>query len=184
MTQQPGAGPAGQEQPGPGQSPAGQSPAGQSGAAGPGEAQPQADLRWLREAIELSRRCPPSDSAFCVGAVLVSGAGDVIATGYSRELDPKDHAEEVVLAKAAGDPLVSGATLYSSLEPCLARASRPRSCAELIVSAGIPRVVIAWLEPPLFARGGGAAELRQAGLTVDEIPWLAEMARSINAHLL
>jgi diaminohydroxyphosphoribosylaminopyrimidine deaminase / 5-amino-6-(5-phosphoribosylamino)uracil reductase len=144
---------------------------------------PQTDLRWLREAIELSRRCPPVPSAFSVGAVLVSGEGNVLATGYSRELGPKDHAEEVVLARAAGGALPSGATLYSSLEPCLARASKPRSCTELIIAAAIPRVVIAWLEPPLFTGGGGAAELRRAGVMVDEIPWLAELARSVNAHL-
>jgi diaminohydroxyphosphoribosylaminopyrimidine deaminase / 5-amino-6-(5-phosphoribosylamino)uracil reductase len=171
--------PPGMEQPG-----ADQPGAEQPGAQQSGAPQPQADLGWLRQAIELSRQCPPSDSAFSVGAVLVSGDGRAIATGYSRELDPKDHAEEVALAKAAGDPMLTGATLYSSLEPCLARASRARSCAELIVAAGIPRVVIAWLEPPLFAPGGGAAELRRAGITVDEIPWLAELARSVNAHLL
>jgi diaminohydroxyphosphoribosylaminopyrimidine deaminase/5-amino-6-(5-phosphoribosylamino)uracil reductase len=146
--------------------------------------QAEADLRWLREAIELSRRSPPSETAFSVGAVLVSDAGQVIATGYSRELDPKDHAEEVALARAADDPRLARATLYSSLEPCLSRASRPRSCAELIVAAGVPRVVIAWLEPPLFTAGGGAARLRSAGVTVDEIPWLAELARSANAHLV
>jgi diaminohydroxyphosphoribosylaminopyrimidine deaminase / 5-amino-6-(5-phosphoribosylamino)uracil reductase len=179
MSQQPGAGQSGAEQAG-----AEQAGAEQSGTEQAGGRQPQDDLRWLREAIELSRHCPPSESAFSVGAVLVSGAGQVIATGYSRELGPKDHAEEVVLAKAAGDPLLTEATLYSSLEPCLSRASRPRSCAELIVAAGIPRVVIAWLEPPLFAPGGGAAELRRAGIRVDEIPWLAELARSVNAHLL
>jgi len=88
------------------------------------------------------------------------------------------------LAQAAGDPLLTGATLYSSLEPCLARASRPRSCAELIIGAGVPRVVIAWLEPPLFAAGGGAGALRRAGVTVVEIPWLAALARSVNAHLV
>lgn len=146
--------------------------------------QAQADLRWLREAIELSRSCPPSETAFSVGAVLVSDAGQVIATGYSRELDPKNHAEEVALARAADDPRLARATLYSSLEPCLSRASRPRSCTELIAAAGIGRVVIAWLEPPLFTSGGGAARLRSAGVTVDEIPWLAELARSANAHLL
>lgn len=146
--------------------------------------QPDADRHWLRHAIELSRRCPPSASAFSVGAVLVSDEGAVIATGYSRELDPKDHAEEVALARAKGDLRLSGATLYSSLEPCLHRASRPRSCAELIIEAGVGRVVIAWLEPPLFAEGGGAAALRRAGVTVDEIPWLAELARSVNAHVL
>jgi pyrimidine deaminase RibD-like protein len=150
----------------------------------PRPGQPQADLHWLREAIELSRRCPPSESAFSVGAVLVSDAGQVIATGYSRETDPKDHAEEVALARAAGDPRLAPATLYSSLEPCLARASRPCACAELILEAGIPRVVIAWLEPPLFAEGGGAGALRRGGVTVVEIPWLAGLARSVNAHLV
>jgi diaminohydroxyphosphoribosylaminopyrimidine deaminase/5-amino-6-(5-phosphoribosylamino)uracil reductase len=172
MAEQPGAG-----QPGrPGQP-------GESGRAGqPG--QPQADLRWLREAIELSRNCPPSPSAFSVGAILVSDTGDVIATGYSRERDAKDHAEEVALDRAAGDQRLEAATLYSSLEPCLARASRPRSCTELIVAAGVRRVVIAWLEPPLFVAGGGAAALRRAGVTVAEIPWLAELARSVNAHLV
>jgi diaminohydroxyphosphoribosylaminopyrimidine deaminase / 5-amino-6-(5-phosphoribosylamino)uracil reductase len=146
--------------------------------------QAQADLSWLRQAIELSRQCPPSETAFSVGAVLVSDAGDVISTGYSRELDPKEHAEEVALAKAGDDPRLPRATLYSSLEPCLSRASRPRSCAELIMAAGIGRVVIAWLEPPLFASGGGAGRLRSAGVTVAEIPWLADLARSVNGHLL
>jgi len=146
--------------------------------------QARADQRWLREAIELSRRCPPSQTAFSVGAILVGDTADVIATGYSRERDPKDHAEEVALAKAGDDPRLARATLYSSLEPCLSRASRPRSCAELIVTAGIPRVVIAWLEPPLFASGGGAGWLRDAGISVAEIPWLADLARSVNTHLL
>jgi diaminohydroxyphosphoribosylaminopyrimidine deaminase / 5-amino-6-(5-phosphoribosylamino)uracil reductase len=157
-------------------------PATAAGALRPGA--PQADLYWLRQAIELSKRCPPSPSAFSVGAILVSDAGQVIATGYSRERDPKDHAEEVALARAAGDPRLAGATLYSSLEPCLARASRPRTCAELILEAGIGRVVIAWLEPPVFVAGGGAGALRGGGVTVVEIPWLAEAARAVNGHLL
>ena len=176
----------------------------------PGDA--DADRGWLREAIELSTRCPPSRSAFSVGAVLVSAAGRVIATGYSRERDPADHAEEAALAKVAaadqvagadrltadrltadrltadrfagGTDLLAGATLYSSLEPCLRRASRPRPCAELIVAAGITRVVVAWLEPPLFVPGGGAAWLRGAGVTVIEFAELAAQARAVNAHLL
>ena len=161
MTEEPGAAPAGLR---------------------PGE--PQADLYWLREAIELSRRCAPSSTAFSVGAILVAGDGQVIATGHSRERDPRDHAEQVALDRAAGDPRLAGATLYSSLEPCLTRASRPWSCAELTLDAGIGRVVIAWLEPPLFVAGGGTGALRSGGVTVVEIPWLAEEARAVNAHLL
>jgi pyrimidine deaminase RibD-like protein len=153
-------------------------------AAGPPGAT-EADRRWLREAVDLARRCPPSSTAFSVGAVIVSAAGEVLGTGYSRERDPHDHAEEVALDRAGFDrSALAGATIYSSLEPCRSRASRPVPCAELIVAAGLRRVVIAWLEPPLLAPGGGAEWLRAAGLTVIEVPDLADAARAVNAHLL
>jgi diaminohydroxyphosphoribosylaminopyrimidine deaminase/5-amino-6-(5-phosphoribosylamino)uracil reductase len=45
-------------------------------------------------------------------------------------------------------------------------------------------VVIAWLEPPIFAQGGGAALLRDAGITVAEIPGLAAEARAVNGPVL
>ncbi|MGI8448893.1 MAG: deaminase [Streptosporangiaceae bacterium] len=144
-----------------------------------------ADRQWLRQAIELSRCCPPSPSAFSVGAVIVAADGSTVATGFSRQRDPHDHAEEGALATLApGDPRLAGATLYSSLEPCRFRASRPRPCAELIIAAGLPRVVIAWLEPPVFAQGGGAELLRSSGVTVVEIPELAAGARAVNAAVL
>jgi diaminohydroxyphosphoribosylaminopyrimidine deaminase/5-amino-6-(5-phosphoribosylamino)uracil reductase len=147
--------------------------------------QTAADHRWLREAIELSKNCPPSASAFSVGAVLVAADGSAIATGYSRERDRHDHAEEVALARAAADGRgLAGATMYTSLEPCRRRLSRPRSCSELILAAGIRRVVLAWLEPPLFVPGGGAAWLSEHGVTVAEVPGLAAEARAVNAHLL
>jgi diaminohydroxyphosphoribosylaminopyrimidine deaminase / 5-amino-6-(5-phosphoribosylamino)uracil reductase len=147
-----------------------------------GSVRDEADLRWLRDAVELSRRCPPSDSAFSVGAILVGGRDGVIATGYSRQRDPLDHAEEVALADAG--PAARGGTIYTSLEPCLRRLSRPRPCAGLIVAAGVARVVLAWREPPVFVPGGGADWLRERGVEVTEVPELAEAARAVNAHLL
>jgi diaminohydroxyphosphoribosylaminopyrimidine deaminase / 5-amino-6-(5-phosphoribosylamino)uracil reductase len=154
---------------------------------GPGRASAasEADRRWLRQAIELSRRCPPSPTAFAVGAVVVADDGSVLATGYSREGSPLDHAEEAALAKLdLADPRLAGATIYSTLEPCAARASRPCPCAQLIIEAGLRRVVIAWLEPPVFAAGGGAGVLRAAGVTVVEVPDLAPEARAVNAAVL
>jgi riboflavin-specific deaminase-like protein len=144
-----------------------------------------ADQAWLAQAIELSSRSPASPLAFCVGAVVVAADGTVMATGYSRETGPSVHAEEAALAKIdPADPRLAGATLYSSLEPCRVRASRPTPCAELIIAAGLRRVVIAWLEPPVFAPGGGAALLREAGITVVEVPGLAAEARAVNAAVL
>jgi riboflavin-specific deaminase-like protein len=142
------------------------------------------DHRFLRWAVELSRLCPPSDSAFSVGAVVVGEDGDVLATGFSREQEDHDHAEEVALRKLGPDPRLRHATLYSSLVPCGARASRPVTCVGHIVAAGIPRVVFAWREPRLFTDGEGAQQLRVAAVAVTEVPELAERARAVNAHLV
>ncbi|HZZ49770.1 MAG TPA: dCMP deaminase [Pseudonocardia sp.] len=145
-----------------------------------------ADLRWLRFAVELSHQCPQVDRAYAVGAVVVAADGTQLATGYSRETDPVSHAEEVALTKLAGtdEALLRGSTLYSSLEPCSQRASRPRSCTRLVLDAGIGRVVLAWREPPLFvADAQGTELLRAEGVEVIEIPELADAARAANRHL-
>ncbi|MBV6701134.1 dCMP deaminase [Kitasatospora aureofaciens] len=144
------------------------------------------DLDHLRRAVELSRRCPPSETAFSVGAVIVGADGEVLAEGYSREVDAHNHAEEAALGKLpAGDPRLRGATVYSSLEPCGRRASRPVPCARLIIAAGVPRVVVAWREPDLFVTDcQGTALLEAAGIEVVELPELAAEARAVNAHLL
>src|SRR5690606_20040111 len=63
------------------------------------------DLRLLRRTVELSRSCPPSRTAFSVGALVAAADGTVLADGYSRRDDPHDHAEEAALrALAADDP--------------------------------------------------------------------------------
>ncbi|TDC87001.1 dCMP deaminase [Actinomadura sp. 7K507] len=140
------------------------------------------DRHWLELACDLAGLCPPSRTAFSVGAVIVGADGREVARGFSREDDPHDHAEEAALAKTTVD--LTGATVYSSLEPCGHRASRPRPCAELIVASGARRVVFAWREPVLFAEGTGAEILAAAGIELTEIPCLADRAREPNKHLL
>lgn len=140
------------------------------------------DERWMRLAVSLAWQCPPSPTAFSVGAVIVDAAGTELSRGFSREGgDPVVHAEEAALGKLSpGEPRLAGATIYSTLEPCSQRKSRPRTCTELIIAAGlsgvtegrppgrqaiprarhdgglchrargIARVVIAWREPALF----------------------------------
>jgi riboflavin-specific deaminase-like protein len=142
------------------------------------------DHRFLSWAVELSRLSPPSASAFSVGAVIVAEDGQVLATGFSREQEDHDHAEEVALRKLGfHDPRLRRATIYSSLVPCGARASRPVTCVQHIVAAGIPRVVFAWHEPPVFTACDGADQLNAAGVDVLELPALAPRARAVNAHL-
>jgi diaminohydroxyphosphoribosylaminopyrimidine deaminase/5-amino-6-(5-phosphoribosylamino)uracil reductase len=147
--------------------------------------EPATDHRWMELAIELSMRSPPSESSYSVGAVIVGADGQELARGYSREGDPHVHAEESALGKLpAGDPRLPAATIYSTLEPCSQRKSRPGSCTELILAAGIGRVVMAWREPGLFVADCQGYELLiGAGVTVVELPDLAERARAVNAHL-
>ncbi|MGH3883256.1 MAG: deaminase, partial [Pseudonocardiaceae bacterium] len=136
------------------------------------------DRGYLQHAIELAQRCPRSRTAFSVGAVIIDADGVVLATGYSRETDPHDHAEEAALGKlGADDSRLHGATLYSSLEPCSTRASRPGSCTELILATPIPRIVFAWREPDLFVDCQGAELLRADGREVVEAPELAHLVR-------
>jgi diaminohydroxyphosphoribosylaminopyrimidine deaminase/5-amino-6-(5-phosphoribosylamino)uracil reductase len=147
--------------------------------------QREQDIHWMRRAIELAAKCPPSETAYSVGAVIVGDDGVQLADGYSRENDPHFHAEETALAKLpADDKRLAQATMYSTLEPCSQRRSRPRPCAQLILAAGIRRVVIAWREPAHFvADCVGVEQLRDAGVTVVELPELAEAARRVNDHL-
>ena len=140
---------------------------------------------WLRATIELSRRCPPSDAAYSVGAIVVDPAGVELSRGYSRENAPFVHAEEAALAKLAlrgVDP--AGATLYTSMEPCSARRSAPRTCTEMIIAVGIVRVVLALREPPVFVRCAGVRLLREAGVEVVSMPELGAEVLAVNAMAL
>ncbi|MFF0162955.1 dihydrofolate reductase family protein [Streptomyces sp. NPDC005263] len=146
-----------------------------------------ADRRWLELACSLADRCPPSRTAFSVGAVVVAADGTELARGYSREGDdPVVHAEEAALAKIdAGDVRLASATVYSSLEPCARRASRPAACAQLILSAGVRRVVTAWREPDTFVQGAdGSGVLVGAGVDVVVLGEYEGLAMGANRHLL
>lgn len=141
----------------------------------------------MRLAVSLARQCPPSDTAFSVGAVIVDADGVELSRGFSREGgDPVAHAEETALAKLApGEGRLAGATIYSTLEPCTARRSRPRTCTELIIAAGLARVVIAWREPALFVPDCLGVELLvAAGIAVTELPEFAADAAAPNRHLV
>ncbi|GIG87581.1 cytidine/deoxycytidylate deaminase family protein [Plantactinospora endophytica] len=147
---------------------------------------PDQDRRWLRAAIELSRLSPPSPTHYAVGAIVVDEYGEALASGYTGETDPHHHAEEAALTKLAGrdDLDLSRATVYTSMEPCTVRRSRPVPCTSLLLAAGITRVVLALREPLLFADCDGVQTLRTGGVDVVEIGDLGHLVVEINAHVL
>jgi len=142
------------------------------------------DRELLERAIELSHLSPKSGTAYSVGAVIVTASGKVFE-GYSRETASDNHAEEEAILKAerAGESL-SGATIYSSMEPCSRRGSKPVSCSELIIGHKIKRVVYALGEPANFVTCEGYSLLKNAGVEVLVINNLAAKAAVANAHLI
>jgi 5-amino-6-(5-phosphoribosylamino)uracil reductase len=154
---------------------------------GTGPAASPADRHWLDLACDLAAECPPSKTAFSVGAVVVAADGTELARGHSREAgDPVVHAEEAALAGLdPADPRLASATVYSSLEPCARRASRPAPCARLILDAGVRRVVTAWREPDTFVEAAdGTGVLAAEGVDVVLLPEYEERAKAPNGHLL
>lgn len=105
-----------------------------------------------------------------VGCVLVRD-GLILASGATAP-GGRPHAEDQAL-RAAGE--ARGATAYVTLEPCGARSSGGTPCSQLLVEAGVTRVVVACNDPSPFAAGQGSGRLRAAGVAV-EVGLLAEEA--------
>ncbi len=87
---------------------------------------------------------------------------------------------EVVALRAAGARARSG-TLYVTLEPC-AHHGRTPPCTDAIVEAGIRRVVIGIEDPDPLVSGRGIAELRSAGIEVDQGCAHAEVDEQLAAY--
>jgi diaminohydroxyphosphoribosylaminopyrimidine deaminase/5-amino-6-(5-phosphoribosylamino)uracil reductase len=75
------------------------------------------------------------------------------------------HAEALAIAQAGTGS--RGGTLYVSLEPC-AHVGRTPPCSDLVIDAGISRVVIAMRDPDPRVDGRGVQRLRRAGIEVTE----------------
>ena len=142
-----------------------------------------ADERFMRMAVEQSRRSVPCATAYRVGAVAVTAGGEIFA-GYTHESRPTSHAEQEAVDKAlAAGADLRGATIYSSMEPCTSRRSEPESCSQLIVRHGFARAVFALFEPDCLAHCDGASFLRSAGVRVDSMPQFSADVLRINAHI-
>ena len=116
----------------------------------------------MRLALELAQsvvgRTSPNPA---VGAVVVRD-GAVVGRGATQP-PGQAHAEVGALAEAGAQ--ARGATLYVTLEPCCHYGRTP-PCTGAIIKAGVRRVVYGAADPNPLVSGGGAAELRAAGIEV------------------
>ena len=99
-----------------------------------------------------------------VGAVVLDGAGTVIARGRNRreaDGDPTAHAELVAIrdaARVAGDWRLDGMTLVVTLEPCT-------MCAGAVVASRLGRLVYGAEDPRAGAVGSLWDVVRDQRLT-------------------
>ena len=138
------------------------------------------DAEWMRAAIALGEasrgRTAPNPN---VGCVIVSDGAQV---GEGRtQPGGRPHAEAAALEKAGEG--ARGATAFVSLEPCAHVSARGPACADLLVDAGIARVVVALQDPDPRTNGKGLRRLEAAGIAVETGVEAEAAARSLEGFL-
>jgi diaminohydroxyphosphoribosylaminopyrimidine deaminase/5-amino-6-(5-phosphoribosylamino)uracil reductase len=98
-----------------------------------------------------------------VGSVIVHN-GTIVGEGYHRVYGGP-HAEVNAVAAVKDKSVLEASTLYVNLEPCSHSGKTP-PCADMIIGAGIPEVVIGTTDPNPLVSGNGIRKLRQAGVKV------------------
>ncbi|HEX8285255.1 MAG TPA: tRNA adenosine(34) deaminase TadA [Pyrinomonadaceae bacterium] len=97
------------------------------------------DERWMREALGAAREAARMGEV-PVGACVVSRQGALLSAAGNRtraDCDPTAHAEVLALreaARRAGNYRLTGAVVYSTVEPCA-------MCAGALVQARVARLV-------------------------------------------
>ena len=97
------------------------------------------DESWMWKAIHLAREAAKLNEV-PVGAVVIDSGGKILAAASNRTIknnDPTAHAEIIALRTAAirtGNYRLTGATVYTTIEPCA-------MCAGALVNARVARLV-------------------------------------------
>jgi diaminohydroxyphosphoribosylaminopyrimidine deaminase/5-amino-6-(5-phosphoribosylamino)uracil reductase len=114
-----------------------------------------------------------------VGCVIVKD-GIVLGRGWTQP-GGRPHAETMALAEAG--EAARGATVYATLEPCCHRSGRGPACADLLIEAGVARIVAALADPDPRVDGGGFERLGEAGIELATGPGAEAAARSMAGFL-
>lgn len=137
------------------------------------------DVEMMRRALAEAENARGStgDNPW-VGCVICDAEGSVLASGHTQG-PGEDHAEIVALRRVKQlGASISGATLYSTLEPCSFHGRTP-ACARAIVASGVRRVVTGIRDPNPRVDGAGNQILRDAGIEVIEGVCADDVTRSL-----
>lgn len=103
-----------------------------------------------------------------VGAVIIKN-GEILGHSFRGQLGNGDHAEYTLFEKILTGKDVSGATLFTTLEPCTHRNSH-KPCSDWIIEKGIKHVFIGLLDPNPKIYNNGCKKLKAAGIEVSYFP--------------
>lgn len=136
------------------------------------------DTRWMAHAIKLAKKgrytTRPNPS---VGCVLVKD-NRLLAEGWHYRAG-EAHAEVHALSQT---DQAQGATAYVTLEPC-SHYGRTPPCSEVLIEAGIARVVYGMQDPNPAVAGKGLVMLMQANVKVTG-PVLEDQCKALNAGFI
>jgi diaminohydroxyphosphoribosylaminopyrimidine deaminase / 5-amino-6-(5-phosphoribosylamino)uracil reductase len=116
----------------------------------------------LERALELAERGRGTTHPNPVVGAVVVRDGEIVGEGW-HDRAGAPHAE--VIALEAAGKAARGATLYVTQEPC-AHEGRTPPCIDVVLVAGVARVVAGALDPNPAA-GGGLEKLRAAGVETE-----------------
>lgn len=104
-----------------------------------------------------------------VGALVVK-SGEVLGVAHRGQFTPGEHAEYTLLERKLGAADLTGATLFTTLEPCTQR-NRPKiPCADRVIERGIAKVYIGTMDPNPDITGQGCLRLRQSSVEIALYP--------------
>ncbi len=122
------------------------------------------DKLFMQRALELAAlgqgRVSPNPM---VGCVIVLN-GQIIGEGWHQQYGGP-HAEVHAIAAVADKSLLTGATMYVTLEPCSHHGKTP-PCADLIVQYSFKKIHVAHLDSNPLVAGKGIEKIRASGIEV------------------
>ncbi len=123
------------------------------------------DEHWMGRALALAETVMAITSPNPRVACLIVHHGQLLASGATQRAGGP-HAEVMALRQAdERGCVVTGSTIYVTLEPCSHHGRTP-PCVDALIRARPARVVIAMRDPNPLVGGQGIARLRAAGIEV------------------
>lgn len=130
----------------------------------------EANLEIMKLAIENGKQSVSEEGKLSpmVGAAIIKD-GKLLGASFRGEKGIGDHAEYTLFEKILQGQDVSGATLFTTLEPCTHR-NKHKTCSDWIIEKGIKHVVIGYLDPNPKIYNNGCKKLKAAGIELSYFP--------------